>query len=351
MENASAASFTNSSNSTDFSPQEEIFESMTLKAVRLAGYAVLFVFGVLGNLMVILAVRKPRMKTVTNVLIANLGLADILVSLFNIPTVVTYAHLWHWPFGLVLCKVLSFLQGWTLSASILTLLAIAIDRYWHIVLFRRRQMKLNEAFKAIIVIWLSSVIVPSPLLIFSKTISFGAGEEKVVFCEEIWPDMTSRQVYTMVVFLVLYLCPLALISWLYVLIAVWLRSMPAVPSSLTANKHQVHKRVIRMLVTVVALFALCWLPYHVVFIYVDYGSPSRSDVLVSAILFSQWLVFASSACNPCVYAVMNENYRREFGTMLSFCAGRKRSRRRYSNDVTSRQRTATTSSVMFVTSL
>lgn len=85
------------------------------------------------------------------------------------------------------------------------------------------------------------------------------------------------------------------------------------------SRHHAQQRVIRMLIVVVILFAFCWLPYHVTFIYIDYFSPIRTQALVTSILFSQWLVFASSACNPVVYALLNQNYRREFVKMLAFC--------------------------------
>lgn len=143
-------------------------ESMSTKTIRIVGYAVLFILGVFGNFMVIFAVRKPKMRTVTNILIANLGLADLLVVVFNIPSVVTYAHLWQWPFGEALCKVLPFLQGLTLNASVGTLIAIAVDRYWHIVLFKRRKISVRLTFKIIIVIWVCSTLIPSPLLIYCK---------------------------------------------------------------------------------------------------------------------------------------------------------------------------------------
>ena len=71
-----------------------------------------------------------------------------------------------------------------------------------------------------------------------------------------------------------------------------------------------------MLSTVVLLFGLCWLPYHIVYMYLDWNQSQLNRALTSFILFSQWLVFANSACNPFVYAVLNENYRREFAVMV-----------------------------------
>ena len=79
-----------------------------------------------------------------------------------------------------------------------------------------------------------------------------------------------------------------------------------------------------MLVIVVALFAVCWLPYHILFLYMDFGQPEMTYVLVSVILSTQWLIYSNSACNPIAYAVFNTNYRREFSRMLRYRLNKRR---------------------------
>ena len=190
-------------------------------------FSVICLAGVTGNLMVILVSRKPGMTTVSNVLIANLGVADFTVSLINIPTVATYGYLVHWPFGAFLCKLIPFLQGLTLAASVGTLVAIAVERYWHIVLYTRRKLTVREAFKAIAVIWALSVFIPLPLSVFSKTTMWKRGDNEVTICIEEWPNVKSRQSFTTLVFLLLYFLPLLLISGLYVQISRFLRNLPA----------------------------------------------------------------------------------------------------------------------------
>ena len=86
--------------------------------------------------------------------------------------------------------------------------------------------------------------------------------------------------------------------------------------SLRLVSQQRQKRIVRMLVIVVVLFAVCWLPYHILFLYMDFGQPEMTYSIVSAILSTQWLIYSNSACNPIVYAVFNTNYRREFSRML-----------------------------------
>lgn len=70
-----------------------------------------------------------------------------------------------------------------------------------------------------------------------------------------------------------------------------------------------------MLVVVVVLFTVCWLPYHVMMMYDNFGG-KRTGTVFQLIMFGFWLSFANSCCNPIVYAVLNRNYRKEFGRLL-----------------------------------
>ena len=75
-------------------------------------------------------------------------------------------------------------------------------------------------------------------------------------------------------------------------------------------------KAVRTMVTVTLLFAFCWLPYHIVFMYLDMSLAELSSSLTSFTLFVQWLMFANSACNPFVYAALNDNYKRVFAAMV-----------------------------------
>lgn len=107
-----ASELTSSLNSSSNVSQPYIFdESLELKWTRLFAYGVVFLLGVVGNLLVIRAIGDLRMRNVTNLFITNLAISDLIVSLVNIPFVVTHAHLGYWPFGSVLCKIIPFIQG------------------------------------------------------------------------------------------------------------------------------------------------------------------------------------------------------------------------------------------------
>ncbi|KAL9984549.1 hypothetical protein ACROYT_G006857 [Oculina patagonica] len=267
------------------------------------------VSGVGGNLLVILTIRRPHMKTVTNVFITNLAVADFLVCLLNVPMVTTLGHLGYWPFGELMCKFLSSFQGVSLSASVGTLIAIAADRFKMVVLYQRPNTKLYHAYMYVALIWISSTALPFPLLLFSHIVPDSNGND---LCVEIWPDISSRKIYTLLVAIFLYFIPLGAISVLYWLI---IRKLWSLTESQKVSQQR-QKRIVRMLVVVVVLFAVCWLPYHIIFLYMDFGQPQMTYSILAAIMSTQWFIYSNSACNPIVYAVFNANYRREFSRML-----------------------------------
>jgi neuropeptide FF receptor 2 len=60
--------------------------SMPITVIYCIAYTAVFLVGLIGNLFVISVVfRVPRMRTVTNLFIANLAIADVLVIVFCVP--------------------------------------------------------------------------------------------------------------------------------------------------------------------------------------------------------------------------------------------------------------------------
>lgn len=85
----------------------------------------------LGNGVVChIVLSKPRMRTVTNLFIANLALGDILMTIFCVPfSFFSILVLAYWPFGQVMCHLVNYSQAVSVLVSAYTLVAISIDRY------------------------------------------------------------------------------------------------------------------------------------------------------------------------------------------------------------------------------
>lgn len=101
------------------------------KAVVLGMVLVVFVvFGVLGNILVILSVLfHHHWRSVTHYFIANLAAADLLLSSAVLPFSATSEALGRWVFGRPFCNVWAALDVLCCTASILSLCVISIDRY------------------------------------------------------------------------------------------------------------------------------------------------------------------------------------------------------------------------------
>lgn len=86
---------------------------------------------VIGNVFVIAAiVMEKGLQNVANYLIVSLAVADLMVACLVMPLGAMYEITSSWPLGPELCDMWTSADVLCCTASILHLLAIAIDRYW-----------------------------------------------------------------------------------------------------------------------------------------------------------------------------------------------------------------------------
>ncbi|XP_062410793.1 alpha-1A adrenergic receptor [Sardina pilchardus] len=129
-------------NSSATPPQSELCPNCSLawpglasvpvgKAVALGLVLLVFVVcGVLGNVLVILAVVCHRhLRTVTHYFIVNLAVADLLLSAAVLPFSLALELRGRWTFGRPLCVAWTSLDVLCCTASILSLCAISVDRF------------------------------------------------------------------------------------------------------------------------------------------------------------------------------------------------------------------------------
>uniref|UniRef100_UPI003F7784AD Alpha-1A adrenergic receptor,Soluble cytochrome b562 n=1 Tax=Homo sapiens TaxID=9606 RepID=UPI003F7784AD len=90
----------------------------------------LILFGVLGNILVILSVACHRhLHSVTHYYIVNLAVADLLLTSTVLPFSAIFEVLGYWAFGRVFCNIWAAVDVLCCTASIMGLCIISIDRY------------------------------------------------------------------------------------------------------------------------------------------------------------------------------------------------------------------------------
>ena len=68
-------------------------------------------------------------------------------------------------------------------------------------------------------------------------------------------------------------------------------------------------QVVKMFMVVVVIFAICWLPYHVYFIYTYHNKEVTTKPYIQHVYLSfYWLAMANAMINPAIYYGMNARY-------------------------------------------
>jgi len=80
--------------------------------LRIGLYVAIFVLSVSGNALVALTIaQNRRMRTLTNVLLMNLSVADLLLAVFCMPFTLIPTLLQDFVFGPVVCVLVRYMQG------------------------------------------------------------------------------------------------------------------------------------------------------------------------------------------------------------------------------------------------
>lgn len=286
-------------------------DSETLRTVKMTLYATIFIIGISGNTLVCLVVcRQQKLRTSTNFYIMNLAVADLAVTIVCIPfDVAVQENDYVWPFGKFLCHVIYPIMTMCTFASVGTLTAIAYNRYTAISRPMRMQRGRKWAKVTIAVIWAVSFVFVLPYITVLTT--------KNSRCVEKWSTLHSR-LYTWFIFIFQYVIPLSIISLAYVKIA---RQLQINRSHLTPA-HRVQERdvskVVRMMVVVVLIFAVCMLPNHILWLLTDFHK-DFPEAGRQVYVWGEILIYANSCTNPIVYSICIEEFRVAFKAFITKC--------------------------------
>lgn len=277
---------------------------------RLACYTIIFIVGVIGNILVCLVVcRERKMKNVTNYFIFNLAISDLSVLLICIPFDVGEIITQTFPYGAVMCKLVYPLQTLATTASVGTLVAISLNRFMAVVYPLRPQLTTRDAKKVIGVIWVFALTLVSPYI---AVLELDKDKKK---CVETFLDKGLKAgAYTISIFLLQYVVPLSIIGLSYIRIGRDLRRDKCSYSNDALQRDQEKEayKVMKILTVVVIVFALLMLPNHIVFLWFDFDNGSKTKYADGIVALCQICVYANSASNPLIYNAVNEQFREGF---------------------------------------
>ena len=240
-------------------PNEEAgVDSRTVTLVSL--YGLICVVGLFGNGLVILVIsRYTKMKTVTNMYILNLSVADFLF-LLGLPLVMVTAVIRQWVFGEAMCKIYFSLTCVNMFTGAFTLTLMSADRFLAVVhpISSLRWRTPRYALMAIGCLWLLSALLLLPVFLYAKVMTIDGVAHG---CSIVWPEeqaLAGHHAFFIYTLLLGFLIPVTLIVLLYTLLLVRLRQATRFRSG---DRRRSHRKVTRLVGLVILVFIVCWLPH------------------------------------------------------------------------------------------
>ncbi|XP_007887096.1 somatostatin receptor type 2-like [Callorhinchus milii] len=307
--NFSTELFSNASKNTTGSP-DDMSGSVFIPFI----YFVVCVVGLSGNTLVIYVIlRYAKMKTVTNIYILNLAIADELFML-GLPFMAIQVAKAYWPFGQATCRVQMTVDGINQFTSIFCLTVMSIDRFLAVV-HPIKSSKWRKPHVAKLIngaVWILSLLVILPIMIYSGIQpSEGKGS-----CNIIWPSTNQawNVAFIIYTFVLGFFLPLTIICFCYLMIIVKVKASGIRVGSSKRKKSE--KKVTKMVSIVVVVFVFCWLPIYII----NFVSLSRSFRLTRGMKgifeFVVILSYANSCANPILYAFLSDNFKKSFQNVL-----------------------------------
>ncbi|KAK2922265.1 opsin-3 [Channa argus] len=266
------------------------------------------VFGFCNNVVVIILYCKfKRLRTPTNLLLVNISLSDFLVSAIGINFTFASCVKGGWIWSRATCIWDGFSNSLFGIVSIMTLAALAYERYIRVV--HAQVVDFPWAWRAIAHIWLYSLAwTGAPLLGWNRYTL----EIHQLGCSLDWASKDPNDASFILLFLLAcFFVPVGIIIYCYgnILYSVqMLRSIQDLQTVQIIKILRYEKKVTVMFLLMITCFLVCWTPYAVVSMVEAFGRKTMVSPAVAIIpsLFAK----SSTAYNPLIYIFMSRKFRR-----------------------------------------
>ncbi|XP_055049632.2 endothelin receptor type Aa [Misgurnus anguillicaudatus] len=294
-----------------------------------------FVVGMVGNATLLRIIYKNKcMRNGPNALIASLALGDLIYIIIGIPINVYKLLVEKWPFndnnfGLVLCKLVPFLQKASVGITVLNLCALSVDRYRAVASWSRVQGVGIPLFTAIEIscIWILSFILAVPEAVVFNMFTFNHSNQTIRTCmlKPTTPFMMFYVEWKDWWLFGFYFCvPLACTAIFYTLMTSEMLNHRKGSLRIALSDHLKQRReVAKAVFCLVLIFALCWFPLHLSrllkkLVYVP-NDERRCDLFNFLLIMDYFginLATVNSCINPIILYFVSKKFKNCFKSCL-----------------------------------
>ncbi|GFT23734.1 5-hydroxytryptamine receptor [Nephila pilipes] len=314
--------------------------------------SVIIITTIAGNVFVLTAiVRERNLQTLSNYLVFSLAIADLMVACLVMPIGAQYEVMnQEWIFGSVMCEIWTSGDVLCCTASILHLVAIAIDRYCAVTNINYVQYRSAKKVGLMIVaVWCVSFIVSFAPILGWKDEEFlnRVQEDKKCLVSQ---DVAYQIFATCATFYVPLIIILILYWRIYQVVRKRIRHRPGhairpaallplvcaenVPNMAALNgsakmtsgtklrqknrdnlESKRERKAAKTLAIITGVFVVCWLPFFVMALLMAICPTLIPDPRLFSLFL--WLGYANSTLNPLIYTVFSPDFKKAFSKL--FC--------------------------------
>ncbi|UTM04308.1 membrane protein E1 [Equid gammaherpesvirus 2] len=298
-------------NDVDYEESAPCYKSDTTRLaaqVVPALYLLVFLFGLLGNiLVVIIVIRYMKIKNLTNMLLLNLAISDLLF-LLTLPFWMHYIGMYHdWTFGISLCKLLRGVCYMSLYSQVFCIILLTVDRYLAVVyaVTALRFRTVTCGIVTCVCTWFLAGLLSLPEFFFHGH----QDDNGRVQCDPYYPEMSTnvwRRAHVAKVIMLSLILPLLIMAVCYYVI---IRRLLRRPSK---KKY----KAIRLIFVIMVAYFVFWTPYNIVLLLSTFHATllnlqcALSSNLDMALLITKTVAYTHCCINPVIYAFVGEKFRR-----------------------------------------
>lgn len=304
-----------SSNSTKLDNATlSLFQNRSTSFITSVIYIIITAANLAGNgLSLWLLIFRTAPKTTTIIFMINLTLTDLALATALPFQIVYQLQGYNWTLGPSMCGFLTLTFFSNMYCSILTMMAIGIDRYLGItkpLLFRAIRERKYIAVLICISMWSVVLLVLSPLM--TTDLTFRIPELGITTCfdvlkRDMLPSMGAWAAFLFIMVSVLFFAPFCVTTFCYV----------SVICKLAKECKTLQKdRAMRLTATVLLVFTLCFAPNNMLLLAHTVRRLFYHDSLYMAYKLSLSLSCVNSCLDPFIYYFASKEFRQKLRQML-----------------------------------
>lgn len=283
-------------------------------------YAIFFLLGLLGNSLVIwVTACGVRLRSMTDVCLLNLAVADLLL-VCSLPFQAHQARD-QWLFGDAMCKIVLGTYHVAFYCGIFFISLMSIDRYLAVVhaVYAMRARTRSFGMIAAAVVWVAGFLASFPDVIFLKQ---QPSHNTLQFCFSAYPkaasDDGSANSHLWRIFSIFKMNILGLFLPFFIMCFCYSQIIWRLLYSQSSKKQAIH-----LVLTVVAVFFCCWVPYNIASFFralelMDkYTECESSKAIRLALQVTEAIAYSHSCLNPILYVFVGEKFRRHLLRLIN----------------------------------